>query len=263
MPELPVVGDAPSKAASGAGGFVTKRVGPLPLWAWAAAAGLAVLALRLFARGKGGPTVTGAGVATTAAATPSSTSVSPGTASGSGSFIGQPLPPLNVSIVQPWVSATGTPFVAPSASPTVPLASYGANVPTTADTAVIGGVKVWAGGPFSGQPVATTPANAGDLRPYLENPDLAPPLTTPLRVPTSGVGSTPVAAPVAPWEPAASAPTTIYTPTGASFTSPAYVPTVAAASPNTAPEPLSYDAPSNLAQRQMAAAIAGQPLPNN
>lgn len=46
--------------------------------------------------------------------------------------------------------------------------------PTTADTAIINGVKVWAGGPYSGKPVASTPANAGDLTPYLQNPGLAP-----------------------------------------------------------------------------------------
>lgn len=37
----------------------------------------------------------------------------------------------------------------------------------TADIAIIGGRKYWAGGPYSGQPVDSTPANAGDLTPYL------------------------------------------------------------------------------------------------
>jgi hypothetical protein len=36
-----------------------------------------------------------------------------------------------------------------------------------ADKAFIGGRWVWAGGPYSGQPVDSTPANAGDLTPYL------------------------------------------------------------------------------------------------
>lgn len=49
------------------------------------------------------------------------------------------------------------------------------STPTTADTAMIGGVKVWAGGPYSGQPVSSTPANAGDLTPYLSNPNTPDP----------------------------------------------------------------------------------------
>lgn len=45
--------------------------------------------------------------------------------------------------------------------------NYGGS-PTTADTAMIGGVKTWAGGPYSGQAVASSPADAGDLTPYLK-----------------------------------------------------------------------------------------------
>lgn len=37
---------------------------------------------------------------------------------------------------------------------------------TMADIAIIGGRKYWAGGPYSGQPVDSTPANAGDLTQY-------------------------------------------------------------------------------------------------
>jgi hypothetical protein len=47
--------------------------------------------------------------------------------------------------------------------------------PTMADKAIINGVEVWAGGPYSGKPVASSPANAGDLTPYLQNPTLAAP----------------------------------------------------------------------------------------
>jgi hypothetical protein len=44
-----------------------------------------------------------------------------------------------------------------------------------ADIAWIGGRKYWAGGPYSGQPVDSTPANAGDLTPYLSNPSAPDP----------------------------------------------------------------------------------------
>src|SRR6185295_15389290 len=43
----------------------------------------------------------------------------------------------------------------------------------------------WAGGPYSGQPVASTPANAGDLTPYLQNPGLAAPAGSAGPAPTS------------------------------------------------------------------------------
>src|SRR5205823_2258616 len=47
--------------------------------------------------------------------------------------------------------------------------------PTTAGTTMIGGVNTWTGGAYSGQPVASTPANAGDLTPYLRTPGLTDP----------------------------------------------------------------------------------------
>lgn len=64
--------------------------------------------------------------------------------------------------------------------PTAPTSAPATNpVPTTqkttADIAIINGVKVWAGGPYSGMPVASTPANAGDLTPYLSNPNTPDP----------------------------------------------------------------------------------------
>lgn len=47
-----------------------------------------------------------------------------------------------------------------------------------ADIAVIGGVRYWAGGPFSGRRVDETPANAGDLTPFLQNPQAQAPSWT-------------------------------------------------------------------------------------
>jgi hypothetical protein len=44
-----------------------------------------------------------------------------------------------------------------------------------ADIAIIGGRKYWAGGPYSGMPVDSTPADAGDLTRHLQNPGLADP----------------------------------------------------------------------------------------
>jgi hypothetical protein len=46
---------------------------------------------------------------------------------------------------------------------------------TTADQANINGVPTWAGGAYSGRAVADSPANSGDLTPYLQNPKLADP----------------------------------------------------------------------------------------
>lgn len=84
MPELPVVGDAPSKAVGGAGEFIQKRVAGLPLWAWAAAAGLSILALRLMSPLRG-RAIGGAGIAM--AQPIQRPVVSPGVASGVGSFV--------------------------------------------------------------------------------------------------------------------------------------------------------------------------------
>lgn len=53
--------------------------------------------------------------------------------------------------------------------------TIGYQSPTQADKAFIGGQWIWAGGPYSGMPVASTPANAGDLTPYLTNPNAADP----------------------------------------------------------------------------------------
>lgn len=48
MPELPIVGDKPAEAAGGVKGTLTRKVGPLPLWAYAVIAGGLVLALRIY-----------------------------------------------------------------------------------------------------------------------------------------------------------------------------------------------------------------------
>lgn len=76
-----------------------------------------------------------------------------------------------------------------------------------ADKAFIGGRWVWAGGPYSGMPVDSTPANAGDLTPYLRNPQTPDPTgrvpqwTQPQtrsassQVPTWAQGTQPVAQP--------------------------------------------------------------------
>lgn len=47
-----------------------------------------------------------------------------------------------------------------------------------ADIAIIGGVRYWAGGPYAGKKVDETPANAGDLTPYLNNPQMQAPSWT-------------------------------------------------------------------------------------
>jgi hypothetical protein len=52
---------------------------------------------------------------------------------------------------------------APVAAAAIPVAS-----PNMAETALINGVPTWEGGAYAGQPVASTPANAGDLTPYLK-----------------------------------------------------------------------------------------------
>lgn len=51
--------------------------------------------------------------------------------------------------------------------------NYGGSA-TTADTAMIGGVKVWAGGPYAGMPVSEHP-DGGDLTPYLKDPNAPDP----------------------------------------------------------------------------------------
>lgn len=74
------------------------------------------------------------------------------------------------------------PMPAPSLAPTpspmsamTPVAPAAPPQPTMADKAMIGGVQVWAGGPYSGMPVSSSPTNAGDLTPYLKNPNAADP----------------------------------------------------------------------------------------
>lgn len=81
---------------------------------------------------------------------------------------------------------------------------------TMADKAFIGGRWVWAGGPYSGQPVDSTPANAGDLTPYLRNPATPDPTrrvptwtASPAQVPTWAQPSTmiqPGTPPRNPWQ---------------------------------------------------------------
>ena len=56
----------------------------------------------------------------------------------------------------------------------LPQEQYGGQA-TTADIANINGVPTWAGGPYAGMPVAKAPANAGDLTPYLADPNRADP----------------------------------------------------------------------------------------
>lgn len=74
-------------------------------------------------------------------------------------------------------SVAGGP-VSTQGNPNNPFAGTNINFggsPTTADKAMINGVETWAGGPFSGKPVASSPANAGDLTPFLRNPAMAAP----------------------------------------------------------------------------------------
>lgn len=71
--------------------------------------------------------------------------------------------------------------------------TIGYQSPTQADKAFIGGQWIWAGGPYSGMPVASTPANAGDLTPYLTNPNAADPTgrvqPTPQPIQQPGIGN--------------------------------------------------------------------------
>lgn len=74
--------------------------------------------------------------------------------------------------------AAGNQFGSTQNNPNNPYAGTNVNYggsPTVADTAMINGVKTWAGGAYSGRPVADSPANAGDLTPYLQNPNLPDP----------------------------------------------------------------------------------------
>jgi hypothetical protein len=76
--------------------------------------------------------------------------------------------------VAPTTAAPGqTSVYAPTAPSVMTPSTIGGN-PTQAQTAMIGGVQVWAGGPYSGLPVAQYP-QGGNLTPYLQNPSLPAP----------------------------------------------------------------------------------------
>jgi hypothetical protein len=96
---------------------------------------------------------------------------------GMGGPLGLPTRPMQAAMRSPLAGSTMDGGAAGMGSDITAFADGGmlGGSPTTADTAMIGGVNTWAGGPYSGMAVDKTPANAGDLTPYLSNPSAPDP----------------------------------------------------------------------------------------